>query len=59
MVKANQPKVPFFLIEDSIPFNTWVTKFDTISQCIRTFIDHIDKYNLDGIFFDNLYPVSL
>jgi len=53
-------KVPVLLIVDDIPYDSWLTSFNNkVSQDVQLFIDIINKYDLDGLIFDNLYPVSL
>lgn len=54
----SQAKVPVFLIEDSVPFENWVSKFTLNAQEIEDYKAKIKKYNLAGIFFDNMYSVS-
>lgn len=58
MMMASQAKVPVFLIEDMVPFENWVSKFTMNAEDIKEYTDKIEKYNLAGIFFDNMYSVS-
>lgn len=58
MLKDHQPKLPFFVIEDSIPFSMWEEIFKENPQNVTEVIDAIDEYHVDGVFFDNLYSVN-